>query len=199
MRLTGYVLRDLNVDPKRFPPRSVHATISAAKNDHVSVDEFAGRARVPFEKKIAEVYREYQLRLLRAGAMDFDDLLVNTVAVLQRFPDVLDHYRQRFRYVLVDEYQDTNRVQNEFVMLLTAKHRNVFVVGDADQCLPPGTMIRTPEGESAIEHIAPGDEVLATVGGRSLVPATVTATHPGRWPGRRRRSRPRRGPTPSGA
>src|SRR5215204_5187531 len=146
VRLTGYVLRDLNVDPKKFPPRSVHATISAAKNDHVSVEQFADRARVPFEKKIADVYREYQQRLLRAGAMDFDDLLVNTVAVLQRFPDVLDHYRKRFRYVLVDEYQDTNRVQNEFVMLLGAKHRNVFVVGDADQCLPPGTMIRTPVG-----------------------------------------------------
>jgi DNA helicase-2/ATP-dependent DNA helicase PcrA len=184
VRLTGYVLRDLNVDPKKFPPRSVHATISAAKNDHVSVDEFAGRARVPFEKKIAEVYREYQLRLLRAGAMDFDDLLVNTVAVLQRFPDVLDHYRQRFRYVLVDEYQDTNRVQNELVMLLTAKHRNVFVVGDADQCLPPGTMIRTPDGQRAIETIAAGDQVLATVGGRALVPAMVTSTNPGRWSGR---------------
>jgi DNA helicase-2/ATP-dependent DNA helicase PcrA len=135
VRLTGYVLRDLNVDPKKFPPRSVHAAISAAKNDHVSVDQFADRARVPFEKRIAEVYREYQQRLLRAGAMDFDDLLVNTVAVLQRFPDVLEHYRQRFRYVLVDEYQDTNRVQNELVMLLTAKHRNVFVVGDADQSI----------------------------------------------------------------
>jgi DNA helicase II / ATP-dependent DNA helicase PcrA len=135
VRLTGYVLRDLNVDPKKFPPRSVHAQISAAKNDHVSVEQYADRARVPFEKKLAEVYREYQQRLLRAGAMDFDDLLVNTVAVLQRFPDVLDHYRQRFRYVLVDEYQDTNRVQNEFVMLLGAKHRNVFVVGDADQSI----------------------------------------------------------------
>jgi DNA helicase-2/ATP-dependent DNA helicase PcrA len=184
VRLTGYVLRDLNVDAKKFPPRSVHASISAAKNDHVSVDEFAGRARVPFERKIADVYREYQLRLLRAGAMDFDDLLVNTVAVLQRFPDVLDHYRQRFRYVLVDEYQDTNRVQNEFVMLLTAKHRNVFVVGDADQCLVPGTMVRTSEGERSIETIAAGDQVLATVGGRELVPATVTSTNPGRWSGR---------------
>jgi DNA helicase-2/ATP-dependent DNA helicase PcrA len=135
VRLTGYVLRDLNVDPKKFPPRSVHATISAAKNDHVSVEQFADRARVPFEKRIAEVYREYQLRLQRAGAMDFDDLLVNTVALLQRHPDVLDHYRRRFRYVLVDEYQDTNRVQNELVMLLGAKHRNVFVVGDADQSI----------------------------------------------------------------
>jgi DNA helicase-2/ATP-dependent DNA helicase PcrA len=184
VRLVGYVLRDLNIDPKKFPPRSVHATISAAKNDHVSVDEFADRARVPFEKRIAEVYREYQQRLLRAGAMDFDDLLVNTVALLQRHPDVLEHYRQRFRYVLVDEYQDTNRVQNEFVMLLTQKHRNVFVVGDADQCLPTGTLVQTPSGAVPIESVRAGDEVLATVGGRELVPATVTATRPGRWQGR---------------
>src|SRR4051812_12396824 len=77
VRLTGYVLRDLNIDPKKFPPRSVHAAISAAKNDYVGVDEFAERAKVIYEKRIGEVYREYQARLLKAGAMDFDDLLVN--------------------------------------------------------------------------------------------------------------------------
>ena len=134
-RLTGYVIRDLSLDLKRFPPRAVHATISAAKNDHISIDAFADRAQVIYERKIAEIYREYQARLQRAGAMDFDDLLGNTVTLFQRHPDVLESYRRRFRHVLVDEYQDTNTVQNEMVLLLTMEHRNVCVVGDDAQSI----------------------------------------------------------------
>ncbi|MDQ4000296.1 MAG: UvrD-helicase domain-containing protein, partial [Actinomycetota bacterium] len=83
-RLTGYVIRDHNLDPKRFPPRQVHATISAAKNELVSVDAYADRARGPFEKRIAAVYRDYQRRLVDANAMDFDDLLVRTVELFRR-------------------------------------------------------------------------------------------------------------------
>ena len=134
-RLTGYVIRDLGLDPKRFPPRSVHATISAAKNDGLSVEQYAERAQVIYERKIADIFREYQARLLRAGAMDFDDLLSATVALLQRNPDLLEHYQRRFKHVLVDEYQDTNPVQNELVLLLTREHRNVCVVGDGDQSI----------------------------------------------------------------
>ena len=135
VRLTGYVIRDLNLDPKRFPPRGVHATISAAKNDLVRADEYADRAQVIYERKVADVYTEYQARLRRAGAMDFDDLLCVAVELFQKNPDVLEHYRRRFRYVLVDEYQDTNRVQNELVLLLAGGHRNVCVVGDSDQSI----------------------------------------------------------------
>jgi DNA helicase-2/ATP-dependent DNA helicase PcrA len=135
VRLTGYVLRDQNLDTKRFPPRSVHATISAAKNDHVSVDAYADRASGPVERRIAEVYREYQSRLQKAGAMDFDDLLGLTVTILQQFPDALEQWRTRFKHVLVDEFQDTNTVQNELVTLLASEHRNVCVVGDSDQSI----------------------------------------------------------------
>jgi DNA helicase-2/ATP-dependent DNA helicase PcrA len=134
-RLTGYVIRDLGLDPKRFPPRSVHATISAAKNDGLTATEFAERAQVIYERKIAEVFTEYQARLHRAGAMDFDDLLGNAVQLFQRNPDLLEHYQRRFKHVLVDEYQDTNPVQNELVLLLTQAHRNVCVVGDGDQSI----------------------------------------------------------------
>src|SRR3546814_3724167 len=90
-RLTGYVIRDLGLDPKRFPPRSVHATISAAKNDNIGPVAYAERAQVIYERKIADVYTEYQARLLRAGAMDFDDLLGNTVQLLQRCPRSEEH------------------------------------------------------------------------------------------------------------
>ncbi|HEX2048347.1 MAG TPA: DNA helicase PcrA, partial [Acidimicrobiales bacterium] len=132
-RLTGYVIRDHNLDPKRFPPRQVHATISAAKNELVAVDAYADRARGPFEKRIAEVYRDYQRRLVDANAMDFDDLLVRTVELFRRQPDVLGHYQERFIHILVDEFQDTNRAQNEIVVELAARHRNICVVGDSDQ------------------------------------------------------------------
>jgi DNA helicase-2/ATP-dependent DNA helicase PcrA len=135
IRLTGYVLRDLNIDPKRFPPRGVHAAISAAKNDLISVDELAGRVTTVHERRVADVYREYQDRLRRAGAMDFDDLLVQAVELFRQHPDVLEHHQRRFEHVLVDEYQDTNRAQNELVLQLAREHRNVCVVGDSDQSI----------------------------------------------------------------
>ena len=135
VRLTGYVLRDQNLDPKKFPPRSVHGLISQAKNDLVGVEAYAERARTIYEKRIADVYREYQLRLRGANAMDFDDLLVQTVELFRTCPEVLAHYQTRFKHLLVDEYQDTNAAQNEMVILLAREHRNVCVVGDHDQSI----------------------------------------------------------------
>ncbi len=184
VRLTGYVIRDLGLDPKRFPPRQVQAVISAAKNDHIDVDAYAAQAQMGHERKIADVFREYQARLVRAGAMDFDDLLGVTVTLLQQHPDVLEHYQRRFRHVLVDEFQDTNRVQNELVLLLTREHRNVCVVGDSDQCLPTGTLVRTPGGDVPIERISAGDEVLGTVGRFPLVACKVRHVQRGSWSGR---------------
>ncbi len=132
-RLTGYVLRDLNIDVKKFPPRSVHAVISQAKNELVDFESYRSAARTIYERRIADVYQEYQQRLLSASAMDFDDLLMVTVNLFQSHPEVLGHYQQRFRHLLVDEYQDTNRAQNELVLMLGRSHRNVCVVGDGDQ------------------------------------------------------------------
>ena len=177
VRLTGYVIRDLNLDAKRFPSRSIHASISSAKNEGLDVEAYAARAGVIFERKLADIYREYQIRLERAGAMDFDDLLGNAVRLLRDYPDVLAHYRQRFRHVLVDEYQDTNHVQNELVMLLAGEHRNVCIVGDADQCLPPETMVATPTGQVPIERIVEGQIVLGTSGRLATASGTVTHVH----------------------
>ncbi|MEO6987631.1 MAG: DNA helicase PcrA [Aquihabitans sp.] len=135
LRLVGYVIRDLNLDPKRFPPRQVQAMISAAKNDDVGPEAYSARVEMIFERKVAEIYREYQARLLKAGAMDFDDLLRNAVELLRTEPEVLEHYQRRFKHVLVDEYQDTNTVQNELVVQIAGGHRNVCVVGDSDQSI----------------------------------------------------------------
>ncbi|MEZ5382308.1 MAG: DNA helicase PcrA [Microthrixaceae bacterium] len=134
-RLVGYVLRDLNIDSKRLPPRSVHAQISLAKNELRTPEMLAESAGHIMERKVADVYAEYQQRLRAAGAMDFDDLLGVTVELLRTEPEVLASYQRRFRYLLVDEYQDTNRVQNELVILLGGAHHNVCVVGDSDQSI----------------------------------------------------------------
>lgn len=135
VRLTGYVIRDLGLDVKRYPARAVHSAISAAKNEGRSASGYVEHAAGPYEHRIGEVFTEYQARLLRAGAMDFDDLLGNAVRLLRSQPDVLERYRGRFQHILVDEYQDTNQVQNDLVMLLGSAHRNVCVVGDSDQSI----------------------------------------------------------------
>ena len=184
VRLTGYVIRDLGLDPKRFPPRSVHAYISAAKNEMVDFETYRSRAVTIFDRKVAEIYTEYQRRLLAASAMDFDDILVVTVNVMQAFPDVLEHWRQRFNHVLVDEYQDTNRAQNELVIALAGQHRNLCVVGDSDQCLPVGTLVSTPSGGQPIETLKVGDQVIGTGYSAARIPATVTHVKEGRWKGR---------------
>jgi len=134
-RLIEQILRDLNIDAKKIPARSVQATISGAKAELIEARQFVDGARSVFERRMADVYVEYQQRLLDASAMDFDDLLLQTVKLFRRESDVLESYQKRFKQVLVDEYQDTNRVQNEFVMLLCAEHRNVCIVGDTDQSI----------------------------------------------------------------
>ncbi len=133
VRLTGYVIRDLGLDAKRFTPRGVHSLISLWKNELVDPAGAAAKAENIFDRKHADVYAEYQARLERAGAMDFDDLLLNVVRLFREHPDVLDHYRRRFLHILVDEYQDTNQAQNEIVLMLAGDHHNVCVVGDTDQ------------------------------------------------------------------
>jgi DNA helicase II / ATP-dependent DNA helicase PcrA len=136
VRLTGYVVRDLGLDTKKFPARAVHAAISGAKNELLGTAAYAERARRSiFERKIAEVYEEYQRRLVAANAMDFDDLLAVTVRLFRDHREVLGSYRERFAHVLVDEYQDTNRAQNELVLQLAGGHHQVTVVGDSDQSI----------------------------------------------------------------
>ena len=182
-RLTGYVIRDLGLDTKRFTPRGVHGIVSLWKNELVDPEEAQRRAQNIFDRKHADVYAEYQARLLKAGAMDFDDLLTNTVKLFREHPEVLEHYRQRFEHILVDEYQDTNQAQNEMVLLLADGHRNVCVVGDTDQCLPPGTLVDGPNGPTPIEQVAIGDIVWGAGGRRHRQAGTVEHIHEGRYDG----------------
>ena len=132
-RLTSYVIRDLALDSKRFTPRGVHNVISKWKNELLFPGDALVTSATPMDRKHAEIYRDYQARLLMAGAMDFDDLLTNVVLLFRQHPDVLQQYQERFLHILIDEYQDTNTAQNQIVLMLGALHQNVTVVGDQDQ------------------------------------------------------------------
>ncbi|MFE5487677.1 DNA helicase PcrA [Streptomyces sp. NPDC056527] len=140
-RLMALVCRDLDLDPKKFPPKSFSAKISNLKNELIDEETFADQAVDGFEKTLAEAYRMYQARLREANALDFDDIIMTTVHLLQAFPDVAEHYRRRFRHVLVDEYQDTNHAQYTLVRELVGtgyedlEPAELCVVGDADQSI----------------------------------------------------------------
>jgi DNA helicase-2/ATP-dependent DNA helicase PcrA len=135
VRLTKACLEELERDPKRFAPRGIHAQISAAKNQLVTPAEYAQRVASFYDQTVAETYDLYQRRLFGSNAVDFDDLLMLTVQVLERFPEALERWQRAFRYLLVDEYQDTNHAQYRLLKLLAQKHRNVCAVGDPDQSI----------------------------------------------------------------
>ena len=134
-RMVREIMQGLDIDQKNFPINMIRGKISAAKNAMVGPDEMLEKASDPKERKAAQVYIELERRLRAANAMDFDDLLVRTLELLRTRPEVLDKYQERFRYISVDEYQDTNHVQYEIANLLAAKYQNLMVVGDDDQSI----------------------------------------------------------------
>jgi DNA helicase-2/ATP-dependent DNA helicase PcrA len=135
VRLTKQCLEELDRDPKRFVPGGVHAQISSAKNQLIGPADYLSRVSSFYDQTVADVYGLYQKRMHASNAMDFDDLLMLTVEVLERFPEALTRWQKAFRYVLVDEYQDTNHAQYRLLQLLAGKHRNLMVVGDPDQSI----------------------------------------------------------------
>jgi ATP-dependent DNA helicase UvrD/PcrA len=135
VRLAKLCLEELDRDPKRFVPRGIHAQISMAKNQLIGPEEYKTRVASFYDQTVADVYGLYQRRLHASNAVDFDDLLMLTVEVLERFPEARERWQKAFRYVLVDEYQDTNHAQYRLLQLLAGEHRNVFAVGDPDQSI----------------------------------------------------------------
>ena len=130
------IMKRLQMDPKLYRDRAIMAAISSAKDEMIEPDQYRIDAGIDWKlQKYAAVYAEYQAELKKNNAMDFDDLLVQTVKLFQQFPEVLDYYQEQFRYIMVDEYQDTNKVQYKFVSLLASKYGNICVVGDDDQSI----------------------------------------------------------------
>jgi len=178
VRLVKQCLEELEKDPKRFVPRGVHAQISNAKNQLITPAMYAEQLSSFYEQTIAEVYALYQKRLAASNAVDFDDMLMLTVQILESFPDARKHWQNAFRYVLVDEYQDTNHAQYRLLQLLAEHHHNICAVGDPDQCLVAGTMVTMADGSTKpIEQVRVGDEVLSGLGSGAFGAARVTRAH----------------------
>ncbi len=134
--LMRQIIKKMELDPKQFREKSVLAQISAAKDELIAPAEFMETAEGSWhERKVAELYEEYQRQLKKNNALDFDDLIFKTIELFRGFPEILDYYQERFRYIHVDEYQDTNTAQFEFVALLAQKYKNLCVVGDDDQSI----------------------------------------------------------------
>lgn len=129
------ILKDKNLDPKKFDPRALLGAISSAKNELITPEEFEKTTADYFQQIVSDVYKEYQKRLRKNQALDFDDLIMTTITLFKRVPDVLEYYQKKFQYIHVDEYQDTNRAQYMLVKLLAERFKNLCVVGDSDQSI----------------------------------------------------------------
>ena len=159
IRLTKACLEELERDPKRFVPRGIHGQISTAKNNLVGPEDYRTRVASFYDQTVAEVYELYQRRLFASNAVDFDDMLFLTVQLLENFPEAREKWSNAFRYILVDEYQDTNHAQYRLLQLLAEKHMNLFAVGDPDQSIYAfrGADIRNI---MEFEHDFPGTRVI---------------------------------------
>lgn len=135
LTLVKQILKQLNLDPKKYDPRALLSVISGAKNELLTPTTYAQQANNPFEKVAAQVYERYQARLQDNQSMDFDDLIMQTTILFEQNPQILDSYQEKFHYIHVDEYQDTNDAQYRLVSLLAAKYQNICVVGDGDQSI----------------------------------------------------------------
>lgn len=129
------ILKEKNIDPKKFDPRAILGSISSAKNELIDPEEYAKTSGGYFEQVVSDVYEEYQKRLRKNQALDFDDLIMKTIQLFQRVPEVLEYYQRKFQYIHVDEYQDTNKAQYLLVKLLANRFKNLCVVGDSDQSI----------------------------------------------------------------
>jgi DNA helicase II / ATP-dependent DNA helicase PcrA len=129
------ILKEKNIDPKKFDPRSILGSISSAKNELMTPEEFSKQAGSYYDQVVSDVYELYQKRLRKNQALDFDDLIMTTIHLFQRVPEVLEFYQRKFQYILVDEYQDTNRAQYMLVKMMASRFQNLCVVGDSDQSI----------------------------------------------------------------
>jgi DNA helicase-2/ATP-dependent DNA helicase PcrA len=172
-KLVKDALEATGIDNVRFSPERIAGAISKAKNQLTTPKEYEKAATDFFAQTAAKVYHGYEKRLRAANAMDFDDLLYLPAMALRHNAELRAELDARFRYVLIDEYQDTNSAQYEIARKLSLDHPNLCVVGDPDQCLPPGTLVETPAGPRPIETVRDGDEVLSGIGWGKVAPMRV--------------------------
>lgn len=167
-------IKELNLNKEMYKESAVLSKISDLKDRSVDPDIYINENYSDFrERNIGELYALYEKKLKKYNALDFDDLIIKTVALLNQEEAILDFYANKFKYVFIDEYQDTNKIQYEFAKLLSSKHENICVVGDSDQCLVDGMKVKTPKGEVDIEDLKVGDKVYSAGGRGKVVEASV--------------------------
>jgi len=159
------ILKKLDLSDKRFKVPAVKAIIEGAKNDLIDAASFGKVAYDPFRKVVARIYEEYERSLKAMDALDFSDLLFGAVKLFEEKENVLRKFQEKYKYILVDEYQDTNHSQYLLTKLLAGKYKNLTVVGDVSQCLPGRTRIKTPDGSKQIKKLSLGDLVVSAIGG----------------------------------
>ena len=166
-------LKEYGLDEKKFPVRSVAAIISEAKNKLLDPEGFSYKASGYFEQKVVDIYKSYQKKLKNNNALDFDDIIMLAVQLFQQSEQVFQYYQDKFRYIMVDEYQDTNHAQYMLVKLLASKYRNLCVVGDDDQCVLQGMQVNTPNGTIPIEDIEVNQILVCASGLGETIHGTV--------------------------
>lgn len=176
LSLIKEIMKELEINPKQFSAGAISSTISRLKSELITSKGYADASDLgdPFPKVIHGVYAAYEKRLHEANSMDFDDLLMNVCLLFEKHPEILASYQDQFRYIHVDEWQDTNTSQYALITQLAQKHRNIAVVGDDAQCLPPNTRILTPSGSKRIDALKPGEEVIAAAGNGQAINAKIT-------------------------
>ena len=162
-RLIKKMLKAQDLDDTRWVPREIQYFINSNKDEGLRPPQLKDNGD-PTRRMFIKLYKDYEEQCARTGVVDFAELLLRAYELWRDNVSLLAHYQHRFRHVLVDEFQDTNLAQWELVRMLSEEHRSVMAVGDADQCLPPGTMVATPDGDVPIETIREGDLVLASTG-----------------------------------
>lgn len=177
-------VKDIGLDEKQLAARQVLSAISSAKNRGEDAEMFASNASDDKYRTIATVFKRYAEKLNQSNALDFDDLMIKTVKLLRKSNEVREKYNNKFKYILIDEYQDTNPLQFALIKYLTEKQTNVCVVGDDAQCLPKGSQVLTPLGYKSIECIGVGDEVISAVGRSKILKSTVTKVKPNYYKGK---------------
>jgi DNA helicase-2/ATP-dependent DNA helicase PcrA len=183
-RMVKIALEDAGIDNQRFTPDAVAGAISKAKNKLQGPDRYAAQAKDFFGQTVAHVYPVYEKRMRDANAFDFDDLLYWPALALKNDPELRGELDARFRFVLIDEYQDTNQAQYAIARGLSIDQPNLCVVGDPDQCLPPGTLVETPDGPRPIETLREGDRLITATGwgdsGAQWIEKVMTTPYKGR-------------------
>lgn len=178
------IIKVLSIEEKSFPARTVASVISNAKNELVSPDEYKNIAKGAMQETVAKIYPRYQTLLKEANALDFDDLITKTVNMLQKSENVRAKWQNQFKYIMIDEYQDTNAAQYKLVKLLTGSHNNIAVVGDDWQCLLPDSLIETKDGPKKIKDVKKGTLIRSAAGYGKTHYFSVTANKKSQFKGK---------------